>query len=209
MRCSVYYTTRESTLYIEEKKSKFYTCVFPIQNEEEVNYHLLEIRKKFPKAAHYCFAYCLSDNQEIQKMSDDGEPSRTAGFPILQALLRAEVTNTLIIVIRYFGGIKFGTGGLTRIYGSCATQALETTPKDQTVEGILYTLHVPFPKYKIMCSFIEERSLSVLDTQFNDIIKISVFDPFFYDLETELSKANLHQVTILSLKKTIHLRGQL
>ena len=112
--------TNESVLII--KNSRFITQIYKINNEDEVKKHLEEAKEKYKDATHYCYAYII-DN--IKKSSDDGEPSGTAGIPILKVLEANNLTNILTIVIRYFGGIKLGANGLIRAYTKSTSNALK------------------------------------------------------------------------------------
>lgn len=103
------------------KNSKFITFLFKVETKSEIENKLELIKKKHPKATHYCYAY-ITD--EFKKSSDDGEPGGTAGLPILNVLENVELTNILAIVVRYFGGIKLGAGGLVRAYSKSITEAL-------------------------------------------------------------------------------------
>ena len=107
------------------KKSKFIARAVHITTEEEAQAYLRDGKKQYWDARHNCYAYQLGMNFEKQKSSDDGEPSGTAGKPILEVLKNKGLTNTLIVVTRYFGGIKLGTGGLIRAYGTAAVAALD------------------------------------------------------------------------------------
>ncbi len=110
---------------ITVKKSRFIAVIMPVGDEEEIKEQLVLVRKTYPGANHYTYAYRLGDDGIIQKASDDGEPTRTAGYPILEVLLKQEITNVLLVVIRYFGGIKLGAGGLIRAYAGSAAAVLE------------------------------------------------------------------------------------
>ena len=102
-------------------KSKFINYIIPVSSLEETKSKLNELRKLYSDASHHCFAYILGNNQEVQKYNDDGEPSKTAGMPILEVLKKHDLTNVLSVTIRYYGGVKLGAGGLTRAYTkSCA-----------------------------------------------------------------------------------------
>ena len=107
---------------IVEKKSRFIAHVFPVHSEEEAAGHIEQIRKKYWDARHNCHAFVIGPNNEISRCSDDGEPSGTAGRPILEVLQGQEIHDVLVVVTRYFGGTLLGTGGLVRAY-SQATQA--------------------------------------------------------------------------------------
>ena len=110
------YSIKETTKNtIEIKKSKFITILYRINNVEEVNTILYKVSSKYSDATHVCYAYILNN---IEKCSDNGEPSGTAGLPILNVLKKKNLTNILAIVIRYFGGIKLGAGGLVRAYSN-------------------------------------------------------------------------------------------
>lgn len=111
--------------YITERKSKFISYIFPIQNEEDVKLILEEYQKKYYDARHVCWAYMLGTDRENYRSNDDGEPSGTAGRPILGQINSYELTNVLIIVVRYFGGTLLGTGGLIKAYREAAIDAIE------------------------------------------------------------------------------------
>lgn len=111
--------------YFIEKKSKFISYVQPIYSEEDALQFLSTIRKKHYDATHNCYAYILGESMNIQRSSDDGEPSGTAGIPILEVLKKEELTNSIIIVTRYFGGIMLGAGGLIRAYTEGAVKGIK------------------------------------------------------------------------------------
>lgn len=112
--------------YFIEKKSKFISYVQPIYSEEEALQFLSTIRKKHYDATHNCYAYILGESMNIQRSSDDGEPSGTAGIPILEVLKKEELTNSIVIVTRYFGGIMLGAGGLIRAYTEGTVKGIKT-----------------------------------------------------------------------------------
>lgn len=122
-----YYLTVESPLRTPEfkvKGSTFITDIIPVSSKEEVDVALGRIRKEFYDASHHCFAYRMGPTGALLRAADDGEPSGTAGKPILLILTSAKLTDTLIVVTRYFGGTKLGTGGLARAYAEAAQQAV-------------------------------------------------------------------------------------
>ena len=104
------------------EKSKFIGIIKPLNNKDDVKNILNEIKKEYPKATHYCYGYIVNG---LQKSNDDGEPSSTAGKPILETLLKNDLFNVILIVVRYFGGIKLGAGGLTRAYVDSASQTIK------------------------------------------------------------------------------------
>ena len=110
---------------IVEKKSRFIANVFPVDSEEQALEIVEKTKKQYWDARHNCFAFVIGKNNEVQRFSDDGEPQGTAGKPILEVLTKGNIHNTLIIVTRYFGGIKLGAGGLTRAYSQAVADALK------------------------------------------------------------------------------------
>ncbi|GAA0589780.1 YigZ family protein [Virgibacillus siamensis] len=124
---STYYTVKkevENQFVIQ--KSRFIGYVKRAESEEEAQAFIHQIKKKHHDATHNCSAYMIGGNNQIQKANDDGEPSGTAGVPILEVLKKRDLKDTVIVVTRYFGGIKLGAGGLIRAYGSSASLAIET-----------------------------------------------------------------------------------
>ncbi len=121
------YKTIESIAegYITERKSKFISYIFPVETEDEVKNILDEYRKKYYNARHVCWAYMIGEAYEEYRSNDDGEPSGTAGRPILGQINSFELTNVLILVVRYFGGTLLGTGGLIKAYKEAAADAIK------------------------------------------------------------------------------------
>ena len=110
----------ESEIEIVIKKSRFIGYAFLVSSAEEANEKLAALRKRQWDASHHCSAYVLGADKQLQKYSDDGEPQGTAGMPILQVLHHKDVTNTMVVVVRYFGGVLLGAGGLVRAYSEAA-----------------------------------------------------------------------------------------
>jgi len=172
------------------KNSKFICYIFQVESIDEINNYLNDIRLKYYDATHCCYAYIL-DN--IKKESDDGEPSGTAGIPMLQVLEKNNLNHVLCIVIRYFGKIKLGAGGLVRAY----TKSVTETIKNSIVELV--------PGVKIKLSFGYEyiknidyilKDVMVLDKSFND--KIVYLVNVNFDLLDELKSLNTVEIEILS-----------
>ncbi len=113
-----------SDILLVEKKSKFIGNAYPVSDEEEALLYLSQIKKKYPDATHHVYAYVIDENN-IFRYSDDGEPSGTAGMPVLDVIRKAELVDVLVVVTRYFGGTLLGTGGLVHAYGESAKQALD------------------------------------------------------------------------------------
>ena len=116
---------KDGSAQITEKKSRFIGDVYNIENEEDALYYINETKKKYWDARHNCWAYSIGEKQPALRCSDDGEPSGTAGLPVLEVFRKNDITNFACVVTRYFGGIKLGAGGLVRAYSSCASLALK------------------------------------------------------------------------------------
>ena len=117
---------QDGTNEIEIKKSRFICHLFRVSTENEAREHIESVRKEHWNANHNCTAWIIGEHQANQRSSDDGEPSGTAGMPMLEVLRRRELTDTLAIVTRYFGGVMLGAGGLIRAYGGSVTEALDS-----------------------------------------------------------------------------------
>lgn len=139
------YSIKEKTVTeIIIKKSRFIGIAIPVNTEAAAKESLIQIKKEYLNATHYTYAYILGDNGIIQKASDDGEPTRTAGYPILEVLSKNNLTNLILIVIRYYGGIKLGAGGLIRAYSGAASEVVsiaQFTEKSITYKCSLTTLY--------------------------------------------------------------------
>ena len=120
---------------IVEKKSRFIANIFPVHSEEEALAYIEEIRKKHYDARHNCFAYVIGEKNEVMRGSDDGEPSGTAGRPMLEVLLGEELHDVLAVVTRYFGGTLLGTGGLVRAYSAAVKEGLSKTEVIERLSG--------------------------------------------------------------------------
>ncbi|MEM7039836.1 MAG: YigZ family protein, partial [Bacteroidota bacterium] len=124
MKDSYHTISGPSDSFYKEKGSKFYGFAFPVKSVEEVELRLGEVAKKFHDARHICYAYRFGVKGEPWRANDDGEPSHSAGDPILNEMKSKEVSDALVAVVRYFGGTKLGVGGLVRAYGTAAKEAL-------------------------------------------------------------------------------------
>ncbi len=134
------YNTIVSTVSgeITEKRSRFIATAFHIESEDEANTVIAETKKKYWDARHNCYAYTVGIDNEISRFSDDGEPGGTAGRPILDVLKNRELTNTLVIVTRYFGGVLLGTGGLVRAYTDSTLEALKAGQESGSLVTMCY-----------------------------------------------------------------------
>jgi uncharacterized YigZ family protein len=138
-----YYTVKKEGMdEIIIQKSRFIGYVRRVESEEAAQQFIQEIKKKHADANHNCSAYMIGEHDQIQKANDDGEPSGTAGVPMLEVLKKQQLKDTAVVVTRYFGGIKLGAGGLIRAYGNTTSQAIKTTGvvKRQLMQGFSVTI---------------------------------------------------------------------
>lgn len=157
---------------LEIKKSRFISYLIPIQNEEEFQVNLDQIKKEHPKATHHCYAYILEETGQIQRMSDDGEPSGTAGIPILEVLKQENLTYLMAVVVRYFGGIKLGAGGLIRAYSSATSQALQISTLVENTNQAIINLNMAYKLNDSFQYFISQLANppQILDSQYLDTV---------------------------------------
>ena len=131
-------------------KSEFITRLYRVNSVDEVNEFLADVRKKHYDASHNCYAYILGLNKEIKKSSDDGEPAKTAGAPMLDALEKNDVTNILAITTRYFGGILLGASGLVRAYSKSVSEALQLADFYEIKKEVIFTLNTSYSGYNTL-----------------------------------------------------------
>ena len=148
-----------------EKRSKFLAYAFPVQNEQEVKQRLAEIQKKHWDARHHCYAYILGAHKDAYRLNDNGEPSGTAGRPIYGQLLSKDLTNTLVIVVRYFGGIKLGVSGLQNAYKVAAREALEAAVIEERTVQETYRVTFEYVKMNDIMQILKDPEVQVLDRQ--------------------------------------------
>lgn len=143
----------------KEKGSKFLAFAFPVSSVEEVKAHLDALRKEYFDARHHCYAYILGPYKETYRANDDGEPSGTGGRPIHGQLLSADLTNTLIVVVRYFGGILLGASGLANAYKAAARDAIDHAVVEVYTIDDLYHLHFEYPLMNDVMRILKEQGV--------------------------------------------------
>ena len=159
------------------KKSKFIARAVHITTEEEAQAYLRDGKKQYWDARHNCYAYQLGVNSEKQKSSDDGEPSGTAGKPILEVLKNKGLTNTLIVVTRYFGGIKLGTGGLIRAYGTAAVAALDNAIIEDYIDCRILYLQTDYSFLSATERLLPDFESVITKRDFADFVSLTVEVP--------------------------------
>ena len=158
----------------EEKKSQFIARVYPVNNEEQVVKYIEAAKKKYWDARHNCHAFVIGDNNEITRCSDDGEPSGTAGKPILEVIMRSGLHNCLIIVTRYFGGTLLGTGGLVRAYTQSAKEAVSNSILAKRVPGEKYIVTTDYNGIGKIQNVTAGLGAVISDTEYTDKVVINI-----------------------------------
>lgn len=147
----------------KDRNSKFFGYAFPVNTEDEVKEILNTIKNKHHKARHWCYAYQLGAEIITYRVNDDGEPSNTAGMPIYGQIQSFELTNVLVVVIRYFGGVKLGVSGLINAYRTCAQMALEVSlVKEKTID-LPYLISFGYVTMNTVMRTIKEQNLKIID----------------------------------------------
>lgn len=158
-------TKPSEEVLFKDKNSKFFGYAFPVTSEEEIREHLEEIKKKHHAARHWCYAWQLGKTEEDRhyRANDDGEPSNSAGMPIYGQILSFDVTNILIVVVRYFGGVKLGVGGLINAYKTAAQMALEASKIVNRTIDLKFEISFDYPEMNKVMRVIKENNLNVID----------------------------------------------
>ena len=158
---------------IIEKKSRFIANLIYVENEEEALNKIKEIKKKYYDARHNCFAYrVLGEETIIQRSSDDGEPSGTAGAPMLNILEKNNIVNTLVVVTRYFGGILLGTGGLVKAYSEATLKSLSNNKLIEKEFGYEVKICLPYAEVQKIEYFLKTNNISIIKKEFLDNVII-------------------------------------
>ena len=172
------------------QKSRFIACVKTCKSEEEARYYIQAIRDEFSDASHVCSAFVIGEHNEIQRSNDNKEPAGTAGVPMLEAILKSELQNVCACVVRYFGGIKLGAGGLIRAYSGAVSTALAHAKKVEIKMVPYYEVHYPYEYSGSIEQWLRQHT-SILEIQYEDEVILT------FELEEDI---DIHQ-TIQDLSK--------
>ena len=182
----------DATYQIVIKKSKFIANVFYVESEEEAENKIKQIKKKYYDAKHNCFAFSIiqENKNEYKKCSDDGEPSGTAGLPILNIIEKRKLSNIVVIVTRYFGGILLGTGGLSRAYSESAQKVVQKAEVLEQTIGNEYIIRCGYEDQNEILYELKKQSIKIKNTEYKEKIEITI----------SISKENIEQLKKLLLK---------
>ena len=162
---------------IIEKKSRFIASIAPAESEEEATAFIEAVKKKHYDARHNCPAFIVGRNRELTRCSDDGEPSGTAGKPILEVLLGAELTNVVVVVTRYFGGTLLGTGGLVRAYTQAVQEALKNTGIATMCYGAVISIQTDYTDLGKIQYLLGNKGIAVSESEYTDKVTLKIQIP--------------------------------
>lgn len=188
-----YYSVKQTGSHeVIIQKSRFIGHVKRVQTESEAQEFIQSIKKQHHNATHNCFAYIIGDQDQFQKANDDGEPSGTAGIPMLEVLKRLSLKNTAVVITRYFGGIKLGAGGLIRAYSSVTSETIKQigVVKGEKMQG--YSLHIEYSLLGKVENFLQESMFIIEHVHYLEKVELIVYVPIS---ETSFFIEELYNVT--------------
>ena len=162
---------------IVEKKSRFIADIFPVSGEEEAMEILERVKKQYWDARHHCWAYVIGEKQVQERCSDDGEPSGTAGKPILEVIRGHKLHNVLVIVTRYFGGTLLGTGGLVRAYTQASQEGIAESTVITRVTGYLLKINTDYTGLGKIQYLLAQRGIQIIESNYTESVEVSVLIP--------------------------------
>ena len=187
-------------ILFKEKSSKFYGYAFPVSNEEEIKKHLDNLRKKHPGAVHFCYAYQIGTEKITYRANDDGEPSNSAGAPIYGQIQSLGLTNILIVIVRFFGGIKLGVGGLIVAYKTAAQMSLENAEIIEKTINIHYSISFDYKNMNKVMRIIKEKNLEKISQKMELNCEIEIATrkknaEIIFDIFTNLYEVSINKVS--------------
>ena len=185
-------------ILFKEKNSKFFGYAFPVTTEDEIKSHLDKLRKKHFGAGHFCYAFQLGSETLFFRANDDGEPNNSAGMPIYGQIQSFGLTNVLVVVVRFFGGVKLGVGGLISAYKTAAQMALEESVILEKTIDVHFQISFDYKNMNKVMRIIKEKNLEIISQQMKESCQIKIatrkknaeiiFDIFFNLFEIEIKK---------------------
>lgn len=193
----MYSVLTETISELEIDRSRFIGIIRHIDSKDDLEEILSEIKKRYPKARHYCYALVI-DNYE--KASDDGEPSGTAGRPILGLIKKTELNHVVIVVVRYFGGVLLGAGRLLRAYVETSQLAVNKAEKQKIVQGYEICLKTNYENYQNLLNYLKKLKVQIIDTKFAEEINIIGFT--IEDIESQIATNFYQNVKVVTKNNT-------
>lgn len=192
---------------IVEKKSRFIATVRPVSTEEEAFAFIDEMKKKYYDARHNCSAFVIGDKAQITRSSDDGEPSGTAGRPMLEVLLGSEIRNVAAVVTRYFGGTLLGTGGLVRAYSGVLKDALELCETVRQQFGVKLKIGIDYNGVGKIQYLLATNQIEIVDSEYGADVSMTVLVPIEkYDMIVkEITEVTSARASLEEIERTFYL----
>lgn len=191
-------STASDVVLLKEKGSKFYGYVFPVSTDDDIKACLDQLRKVHPGAVHHCYAYQIGTDKIRFRANDDGEPANTAGMPIYGQIQSFGVTNVLVVVVRFFGGIKLGVGGLIAAYRTTAQMALENSEIVEKTIDIVFTIEFDYKNINKVMRVIKEKNLRIIAQKMdhNCVIEVATRKKnatLIFDIFTQMFEIKIKQ----------------
>jgi len=164
---------KKAEIIFKDKGSKFLAFAFPVENDTQIKEILFALKKEHPNANHHCYAYRLGADKLNYRANDDGEPSNTAGKPILGQIQSNDLTNILVVVVRYFGGTLLGVSGLIHAYKTSAAEAIKETKIVEKFISFNYTINFPFEHLNDVMKLLKQIDCKIMAQQFDNDCEIS------------------------------------
>jgi uncharacterized YigZ family protein len=206
-----YFTIEEeSAAELVEKKSRFIALAVHVETEEEALSIIEDLRKRYYDARHNCYAYRLGASGEIAKSSDDGEPSGTAGRPMMDILVKKDLTDILVVVTRYFGGVLLGTGGLVRAYSGALSMALDNADVVTMIPVQLEKLKLAYSEIGKIKYILNESDVRIIDEQYGSDVELKVAVPTtaFGKLASALKEATSGEILLdYDIENVVYLKS--
>ena len=161
-------------ILFKEKNSKFYGYAFPVTSEEEIKNHLDSLRKQHHGAVHFCYAFQLGTDKIQYRANDDGEPSNSAGMPIYGQIQSFGITNVLVVVVRFFGGVKLGVGGLISAYRTAAQMVLDESQIIEKTIDVSFEISFDYKNMNKVMRVVKEKNLEIVSQEMNESCKIVI-----------------------------------
>ncbi len=178
----------------KEKGSKFLAFAFQVRTEDEIKERLDELRKKYYDARHHCYAYQLGQNGELWRANDDGEPNHSAGTPILNQIKSFNVTDVLVVVIRYFGGTKLGVSGLINAYKTSTQEALENAEIEEKIITKIISFSFDYLGMNDVMKLIKDYDLEIINQEFTNTCQMKLSVRLAIEEEVEAKLQDIKEV---------------
>lgn len=197
----MYTVLKDYTHELIEKKSRFIGYIFKINSEDEAIEHIQQLKKEHHKARHHCYAYTL--NKTIVRSSDDGEPSGTAGVPILETIQKLKLDNVLVVVVRYFGGIKLGAGGLIRAYSNTTSQTIKEAGIAEVCQKTIAVLSVDYALNDKFNYLLTTNNVNIQNIDYDTQVHFHLIIDDYNQLVDLLDQQYFNQYQLQNLGETI------